>query len=224
MPEHYVFLSFPLSTSTPTPPAIPAIELHPFMSLDEDGANVTMIKFASHTGTHLDVPMHVVADGYSLSEFGAPDFIFSLPFVIDLPLGDAVVVQPTDLEPFVDSGRNADMLIFRFGYGDIRKTDAKRYTTKSPGFGVESAQYIRDHFPRLRAIGMDVPSLACIEYLDETMAAHNILLEGDSRRFIVVEDMNLDMDLSGLSQVIVSPLQVEDIDGCPCTVFAQLDN
>jgi len=55
MPEHYVFLSFPLSTSTPTPPAIPAIELHPFMSLDEDGANVTMIKFASHTGTHLMV-------------------------------------------------------------------------------------------------------------------------------------------------------------------------
>jgi kynurenine formamidase len=182
-----------------------------------------MIKFASHSGTHLDVPIHVVPDSFSLSDFSAQDFVFEYPVVVDLPLDDAAIVMPEDLEIISEKGKTADFMLFRFGYGEIRKNDPLRYTTKSPGFGVESARFIRENFPALRAIGMDVPSLACIEYLDKTMAAHNVLLEGENRRFIVVEDMNLEMNLSGLSAVIVSPLQVENIDGCPCTVFGKFD-
>ncbi len=222
MTDFYEFLSFPLSDKTPTPPAIPAIEIKPFMTLDADGANVSMIKIASHSGTHFDVPIHVVPDSFSLSDFSAWDFFYNHPLVVDLPLGDAAIVTPEDLEKIPEKGSKADLLLFRFGYGEVRNNDPLRYTTKSPGFGVESARYIRENFPALRAIGMDVPSLACIEYLDKTMAAHNVLLEGENRRFIVIEDMNLAMNLSGLTTVIVSPLQVENIDGCPCTVFGKI--
>jgi hypothetical protein len=35
----------------------------------------------------------------------------------------------------------------------------------------------------------------------------------------VVEDMNLEQDLSGLESVIIAPLMVDQIDGCPCTIF-----
>ncbi len=222
MSKEYVFLSFPLSKQTPTPPAIPRVELTPFLTIEKDDANVTMMRFTSHTGTHLDVPQHVVKDGYSLSDFTAGDFVYSHPVVIDLPMEDTAVVQPEDLEPFVEAGQEADLLIFRFGYGVVRAEEPERYTTKSPGFGIESARFLLESFPKMRALGMDVPSLACIEFLDETMSAHNVLLEGKDRRFIVVEDMKLDQDLSSLSQVIVSPLRVEGIDGCPCTVFAEL--
>jgi len=222
MASNYVFLSYPLSIKTPTPPAIPPIEITPFMTIIQDGANVSMIKFASHSGTHLDVPIHVIAGGYTLSDFTAQDFVYEHPLVVDLPLGDTVIVKPEDLEGFLDKGREADIILFRFGYGGVRENDPVRYTKKSPGFGVESAKFIRRNFHSLRAIGMDVPSFACIEYLDKTMAAHNVLLEGENRRFIVVEDMNLAMDLSKLSSVIVSPLQIENIDGCPCTVFGKL--
>jgi kynurenine formamidase len=189
------------------------------LQLEKDGANVTMMKFASHTGTHLDVPRHVVAGAATLSDLTPDDFIFDAPLVIDLPLEDAAVVQPEDLMPFTSAAEKADFLLFRFGYGAIRKKDPKRFTTRAPGFGVESARFLLENFLVMRGMGMDVPSLSCIEYLDETMAAHNILLEGPDRHFVIVEDMKLDLDLNSLKQVIVSPLLAADLDGGPCTVI-----
>ena len=218
--KNILFLGYPLQEDAPNPPAIPPIQLTPFLSLEKgDGANVTSIKAVSHTGTHLDVPSHEAVGGLTLSEFRAEEFVFNKVVVIDLHLADCQVVQPVDLAPFIPQARGADLLLCRFGYEKIRKSDPKRYSAKCPGFGVESAHYLLEELPGLRALGMDVPSLACIEYLDQTMRAHNILLEGQGRRFLVIEDMKLDDDLSGLTDVIVAPWWITGLDGGPCMVF-----
>lgn len=218
----YIFLGFPQRIDAPSPPAIPAIKLGPFLTIDEDGANVTMMNLTSHTGTHMDVPFHVIEGGLTITDLEAGDFVFENPVVIDLPMVDTQVVQPDDLEPFVQAGQEADLLLMRFGYGPVRRANPDRYSVKSPGFGVASAEYLRQRFPRLRGLGMDVPSLSCIEYLDETMAAHHILLGGEGRRFIIIEDMNLDQDLTRLMKVIVAPLMVEGLDGAPVNVIGEL--
>jgi kynurenine formamidase len=222
MTEKYIYLSFPLRPDAPSPPAIPTIDLSPFLTIENDGANVTKMTLTSHTGTHLDTPNHVIPDGLTLTELGPEDFVFASPRVIDLPLGDTEVVQPAHLEPLIDGAKDADFLLFRFGYADVRRQDKDRFSVKSPGFGVESARYLRENLPEMRGLGMDVPSLSCIEYLDETMAAHHELLGGEGRRFIVVEDMDLEHDLSDLTKVIVAPLLVESIDGGPVTVLGVL--
>jgi kynurenine formamidase len=218
----YIYLTYPQRSDAPGPPAIPTLEHSPFLTVDKDGANVTMLKLTSHTGTHLDVPRHVFNDGLSLTDLSPSDFIFTHPVIIDLPAEDAHVVSTDDLRPFVSVGAQADLLLFRFGYADIRRMDKARFSTQSPGFGVESAQFLRNYFPRLRGLGMDVPSLSCIAYLDQTFQAHHVLLGGTGRRFIVIEDMNLAHDLSGLEQVIAAPLLVDNLDGSPCTVIAKL--
>lgn len=223
MPQvQYLFLGYPQRADAPSPPAIPTIELSPFMTIAADGANVTMMRLTSHTGTHMDAPKHVIEGGLAISDFAAQEYVFEHPHLIDLPLPDAAVVQATDLAPFVDGTQEADLLLFRFGYGAVRRADPARYSVKSPGFGVESAAFLREKWPRLRGLGMDVPSLSCIEYLDETMAAHHVLLGGEGRRFIVIEDMNLEQDLSRLSRVFVAPLLVEQMDGAPVSVIAEL--
>ena len=214
------FLGYPLHPNAPNPPAIPPIRLTPFLSLGNgDGANVTLIQAASHTGTHIDVPSHVTAHGLTLSDFRPPDLIFTRPLVIDLQLNDGQIVQPADLQPFTPQAKDADLLLCRFGYGEVRKSDPARYSARCPGFGVESAQYIKEELPSLRGLGMDVPSLACIQYLDQTMQAHNILLDGPGRRFLVIEDMKLDGDLRGLTDVIVAPWWIAGLDGGPSLVF-----
>ena len=226
MPEaeqRLIFLGYPLQVDTPTPPAIPAIELAPLLSLDKgDDANVTIIRAASHTGTHVDAPSHVEPQGITISDFRPDELIFQHPVVVDLTLADCQVVQPGDLEPFLAEMKRADLLLFRFGYGEIRQADPARYSSQCPGFGVESAQFIRDHLPGLRAIGMDVPSLACIAELDRTMAAHNVLLGGQGRRFLVIEDMKLDEDLSTLEEVILAPWWIRGLDGGPCLVIGKI--
>ena len=214
------FLGYPLRKDAPNPPAIPPIELTPFLSLERgDGANVTMIKAASHTGTHIDVPSHVAANGLTLSDFRAEDFFFTHPVVIDLRLNDGQVVQPEDLAPLLPAAQMADLLLCRFGYGPIRKADPARYSAKCPGFGVASAKYLLQQLPGLRGLGMDVPSLACIEHLEQCMPAHNVLLEGEGRRFLVIEDMKLDGNLDGLAEVIVAPWWIAGLDGGPSMVL-----
>ncbi|HEX3000420.1 MAG TPA: cyclase family protein [Armatimonadota bacterium] len=215
-----IFLGYPLQIDTPTPPAIPPIELLPLMSLaKEDAANVTIIRAASHTGTHVDAPSHVELYGITISDFRPDELIFHHPVVVDLNLKDCQTVEPAALEPFLAEMSQADLLLFRFGYGEVRHTDPGRYSSQCPGFGVESAQFLRDHLPALRAIGMDVPSLSCIADLDRTMAAHNVLLGGQGRRFLVIEDMKLDEDLSALEEVIVAPWWIRGLDGGPCMVI-----
>jgi kynurenine formamidase len=223
MTEHrYLSLGFALRSDAPSPPAIPTLQREPFLTIAKDGANVTLLRLTSHTGTHLDVPRHVFDDGLTVTDLAPADFIFDRPVVLDLPLGDCAVVTPGHLAPLVTQARDADFLLFRFGYGTVRRADPSRYSTQSPGFGVESSDFLRDSFPRLRGLGMDVPSLSCIDSLDQTFQAHHRLLGGASRRFIVVEDMNLDQDLRGLVRVIVAPLLVDGCDGGPCNVYGVL--
>jgi kynurenine formamidase len=223
MAERAIHLSFPLRSDAPSPPAIPAIELSPLLTLAADGANVTKMTLTSHTGTHLDVPRHVIRDGLTLTDLEPADFIFDRPVVVDLRLGDGEIVQPKDLEAFVGTSREVDLLLFRFGYADVRRKDKTRFSVKAPGFGVESARFLRKEFPALRGVGMDVPSLSCIEHLDDTMAAHHELLSGEGRRFIVVEDMDLEHDLKGLRRVIVAPLRVDQGDGGPVTAYGMIE-
>ncbi|WP_319586211.1 cyclase family protein [uncultured Desulfobulbus sp.] len=212
------WLSYPLGINDPRPPAIPAPELTNLYTVDADDAAVQIIKVASHTGTHVDAPAHVVKDGVEITEYSPYEFIFTKPVIIDLQIPDACIVQPLDLEPFRDVLNNADIALFRFGCGNIRLNDPQRFSLRSPGFGAESAKWLRDNCPNLRAIGIDVPSLACIAHLDVTMAAHNRLLEGAGCRFLVIEDMKLDDDLVELVEVRISPWLVSGMDSGPCSV------
>jgi kynurenine formamidase len=222
MTPEYVFLSYPLSMETPTPPAIPRMELSPFMSLERgDDANVTLIKVVTHTGTHVDAPRHVTPRGLALSDFQAAELVFDRPVVLDLPLEDDVLVMPSHLEGLDRGHSDSDLVMFRFGYATVRSSDPKRYSSHCPGFGIESAGYLLEKFPRMRALGMDVPSLSCIKFLDRTMKAHNVLLEGQGRRFLVIEDMKLDEDLGALASVIVAPLWISDADGGPATILGR---
>lgn len=219
----YVWLSFPLGLDDPRPPAIPPPTLNDLYTIENDGANVQTLHVASHTGTHVDAPLHVCADGLNILDFTPADLTFTRPVIIDMPVGDCAVVRPEQLEPWRDALSSADIALFRFGWKTIRERDPRRFSLRAPGFGVEAASWLVSACPGLRAIGMDVPSLACIAHLDETMAAHNELLCGRDRRFLVVEDMDLDKDLSALLEVRVSPWLVRGMDSGPCSVIGILD-
>jgi arylformamidase len=218
----YIWLSYPLTLDAPRPPAIPAPELTPLYTVARDGASVQILRAANHTGTHLDSPSHVVEGGIPITDFRPEELIFTQPAVIDLRLPDATVLMPSHLEPFIERLRRADLALFRFGYGGVRRTDPQRFSTRCPGFGVESARWLRQAAPQLRALGLDVPSVAVIARLESTMPAHNELLSGDGRRFLIIEEMNLDQDLGKLVEVRLNPWLVQGMDSGPCSIVGVL--
>jgi kynurenine formamidase len=206
----------------PRPPAIPAPELTSLYTVARDGASVLILRVANHTGTHVDSPSHVVDGAIPITEFRPEELNFSRPVVIDLRLPDATVLMPSDLQPFVERLQEADLALFRFGYGEVRRSDPQRFSTQCPGFGVESARWLRQTCPQLRALGLDVPSVAVIAHLQNTMSAHNELLAGDGRRFLIVEEMNLDQDLGQLTEVRINPWLVQGMDSGPCSIVGVL--
>ncbi len=220
--HRYVWLSYPLTLDGPRPPAIPAPELTALYTVAKDGAGVQILRVANHTGTHVDSPCHVVEGAVRITDYRPEEFVFTRPTVIDLRLPDATVVMSSDLEPFVARLRNADLALFRFGYGEIRRTDPKRFSMRCPGFGVESARWLRQTCPNLRALGLDVPSVAVIACLENTMPAHNELLAGEGRRFLIIEEMNLDQDLTELVEVRLNPWLVQGMDSGPCSIVGVL--
>jgi len=218
VPDRWIWLSFPLDVEGPRPPAIPAPSLAPLMTIGKDGAAVQTLTLASHTGTHLDAPRHVVEGGLSIGDFRPEEMVFSRPLVVDLALPEGAVVMPAHLDPFEAGLKEADLALFRFGFGRLRRDQPARYSDRCPGFGVEAGRWLKDRLPGLRALGMDVPSAACIAHLDRTMACHNELLGGEGRRFLIIEDMNLGDDLQGLKEVRVWPWLVKGMDSGPCAV------
>jgi len=220
----YIWLSHPLDINGPRPPAIPAPTLRTLYTIERDGASVHILELASHTGTHVDAPRHVLKDGLTLHDLSPNEFVYGRPAVVDLHLGDRQVVMPEHLEPHARLLARAELALVRFGYGQRRRTDPEGFNTECPGFGVEGASWIREHCPELRALGLDVPSLACIAHLEETMAAHNRLLEGGGRRFLVIEDMDLDKELSGLVEVHLQPWLVVGMDSAPCNVVGVIEH
>ena len=218
----YIWLSYPLTLDGPRPPAIPAPELTDLYTVAKDGAGVQILRVANHTGTHVDSPCHVVEGAVRITGLrpGRNDLH---PSGGDRPaVADATVLMPSHLEPFVERLQKADMALFRFGYGEVRRTDPKRFSTRCPGFGVESARWLRQTCPELRAMGLDVPSVAVIACLESTMSAHNELLAGDGRRFLIIEEMNLDQDLSRLVEVRLNPWLVQGMDSGPCSIVGVL--
>ena len=218
----YVWLSHILDVNGPRPPGIPAPELANFSTLAKDGVGIQTIKFATHTGTHLDAPRHVIDGGLRIEDFTAEELIYTRPVLIDLKLADKETVMPEHLQPRRKDLDGADLALFKFDYNKTRLNEPERYVRSCPGFGVESAQWLRENCPHLRAVGLDVPSLSTIAYLEDTMPAHNVLLEGEGRRFLVVEEMVLDDDLTSLIEVRVSPWLVHNMDCGPCVVVGVL--
>jgi kynurenine formamidase len=219
-----IWLSYPLSSSAPRPPAIPAPSLSEFMSIKKDGASVLFLQCYNHTGTHLDTAAHVIQDGMSLDSFEADDLIYTDVRMVELHLPDDTVVTADHIKPLKEQIRGSEAVIFCFSVADIRKNEPERFSRHCPGFSISAAEVIFDYAPQLRLIGTDVPSIACINKLDETMKVHNYFFEhADNRKFIIIEEMKLDKGLINLREMIVSPWLVENMDSGPCVIWGEME-
>lgn len=219
----YIRLSYILDIKDPLPPSIPAPQLRPLYTIEKDKVNSQVLQLANHTGTHVDSPRHVIENGLSILDFSLEEFIFQRPIVLDFRLEDGDIVGPNHLIKHMALIGGADIAIFRFGYAQARKTDPNRFVLRSPGFGVEAAKWLKANFKGLRAIGMDVPSFSCSAHLDQTMSAHNEILGGEGRRFMIIEDMDLSHNLTGLTEIHVHPWLVQGMDSGPCTVIGVMN-
>lgn len=222
MTRTFVWLSYPLDAGGPLPPGIPSPAVEQFRTVEKDGAAVYMISLANHSGTHVDAPSHVYNGGAHIADYEPNELVFRRPVIIDLSLADGEIVLPEHLEPHAHKLIGADIALLRFGRRAIRLTDPVRFAERSPGLSLQAGRWLRECCPTLRAMGVDLPSVVCIPLAQETERVHHELLGGDGGRFLIVEDMNLEHDLSGLTEVRLCPWMIIGVDSSPCSVIGKV--
>jgi len=219
-------LSHPLTETTPAYMDNPNPSIKSRKTVAADRNRAYSITFGNHTGTHLDAPAHFFEDGRPLGGLDIGQLLFECPLLVDVGRGDGELIGAAELEPWADRIGDADLVLVRTGYGAAcRTSDPDRYRHRGPGFSGPTAAWLRQKFPGLRALGMDIISATSPAHPDEGRSFHlGALDESSGPTLLLIEDVHLEPDLTNedLGRVLVAPLLLSELDGAPVTILAGL--
>jgi len=196
-------ISLPVANGGLIYPGNPEISISLQQALERgDGANVSMLSFGSHTGTHVDAPKHFFEDGLGVD---------ALP--LDVLMGPATLIAMPDSVKAVGEAElrlhelagHRRVLIKTRNSAFVRETKFHRdYTYLAP----DGAAYLANLGVQL--VGVDYLSIE--QFHSGHHQTHRTLLE---RGVIIVEGLDLSAPPSGPYELRVLPLRLVDLDGAP---------
>ena len=166
------------------------------------GANVSAIRFGSHTGTHADAARHFFDDGQTVDKIPLERLIgpaLLLSFADDVRSVGAVELRAHDIK-----GQTRILLRTRNSAFLSQNEFVKDYTYLAP----DGAQYLVDQGVEL--VGIDYLSIE--QFHSGHHLTHRTLLE---RSVVIVEGLDLSVPPPGKYQFICLPLRIEGCDGAP---------
>ena len=136
-------LAQPLYDECPAYPGDPRVHLRVAKTIEADGFALETLFLASHSGTHVDAPSHMLhLDRGAISDF-RPDHFIGPCVVADLRhKGDDDEIGPADLEPWRDLLAPGDILLLATGWSRFRGEDTDRWMHHSPYLTKEGAEWI----------------------------------------------------------------------------------
>jgi arylformamidase len=174
-----------------------------------DSSNNSVIRMPSHVGTHIDFPYHFSETGSKSNDYPASFWIFNKVGFIDCKVED--LIDKLDTFP-----SDIEILILKTGFGSYRGTNL--YWEKQPVIPSFYANAFKNKFPKLRVFGFDMISLTSRQDRQEGKFAHVEFLL--SHNILILEDMDLSSLDKTPEMVVLSPLQINALDGVPCNVMA----
>lgn len=200
-------VSVPLSGATPTYPADPGIEIKPWKALaNGDVANVSLINFGLHSGTHVDAPAHFIEGGTKVDALSLQSLV-----------GEAEVVEVAEHIKVIDENfiranciRGSQRILFK-------TRNSSFWNHPEEGFRVD---YTYVDAPAARQLVNSGVKLVGIDYLSierfapEKYETHHILL---SQNVVILEGLDLRKVPAGLYELICLPLKIAggNGDGAP---------
>ncbi|OIQ50057.1 putative sulfoacetate--CoA ligase [Pseudodesulfovibrio hydrargyri] len=194
----------------------PGFELEKHVTIPEAGRQVSRVVMGTHTGTHVDAPVHFIEGGGDITQTPLSVFV-----------GPARMIDFTDLEPATEisldmlkarvGGRPPERLILRFGWNISMGMDT--FFKRHPYISTEAARWIAQNGVRL--LGMDSPQPddpRSVAKGGPDSPVHKILL--GSGVTLLEYLCNLDAVQSEEFEIIALPLKLKDADGSPVRCVA----
>lgn len=210
-------LSQTYANGMPHAPTIPAPAFRQVKSVENDGYSVTELSVATHIGTHIDAPSHLLADGSTMDEI-PPETLIRPATVASIQKDGPEQISASDLEAASSAAKPGDALLVRTGWGAKFATPAY---AEHPYLSEEAARWISDKGFDL--VGFDlttpeVPGHLRPEGFD--FPVHKILLGAG---VLIMEHLYLEEVAGRRVELFVGALNVAGGDGAPARVLAVLD-
>ena len=167
-----------------------------------DAANVSKISIGSHTGTHMDAPLHFVREGRGLDEMPL-DAAMGRARVIEV--GDPESIKPRDLgEHEIRSG---ERVLFKTR-NSARSWPTRAFIEDFVYVSQEAARYLAER--EVRTVGIDYLSVGGVR--KDGVETHRALLEAG---IWVIEGLDLSSVDPGEYELVCLPIKIERSDGAP---------
>ncbi len=208
-------LSQPLFDNAPNCPVHPPVKIditsrHPANEpANPDTWHMEQLSFASHTGSHVDAPLHKIPNGrpidaFPLSAWTGPAHILDLR-----PLTHDAAISIAQIEARISPQAIAHhwiLLATGWGGGD-KRAKTSEWLHHSPTLSHEASEYLVRH--NAQGVGIDPFSIG-----DAT--THAILL---SKPVLIVEELHFPEEVFTLHQIpefMALPINLKNHSGAPC--------
>jgi len=196
-------LTMSLNNFTPTFPSDPKPEFKQISFLEKNGWNEHIISFGTHFGTHIDVPFHMIKNGKKLSDYSINKFV-----------GNGTVIDVRGLKNInvnLQGIQKKDIILFRTDH--TKQINSDTYFTSFPIITDKLANQIVNK--KIKIIGID-----SFTFDVEPFEIHKYFLNRD---VLCLENLvNLDLIPSKNFKLFIFPMKLDDMDGAPCRVVAQI--
>jgi arylformamidase len=187
-------------------PDDPPIELVRTMDVAKgDPATVSRLSLGVHSGTHVDAPVHFLAEGAGVDAIPL-DRLLGEARVVEVGEGPSIgAAQLLPLDP-----RPGERLLFKT-LNSARCWKADRFLPDFVHLSVEAAALLAER--QVRTVGIDYLSIAGTE---EGVPTHVALLE---KGICIIEGLDLSSVQPGSYELICLPLRLAGADGAPARVL-----
>jgi arylformamidase len=190
----------------PADPAVGVLRHHDY----QNGYFVSQVIFGTHTGTHIDVPIHKIKGGKSVDEVPIDRFVLKA-YVMDLTcLEPLEEIKLSHLEPFAEKVKGTKAVIIKTGWGKHFGKDD--FFTSFPGISEEAVGWFMEK--EIKLVGLESPSVNAVKH----EKIHTLLLKND---IYIVESLdNVDNISKEYVVFYAVPLKLKGLDGSPVRAFA----
>jgi arylformamidase len=192
-----------ISEDLPVYPGDPTVEIEPVSRISRgDSANVSFLKFGSHTGTHVDSPSHFLEDGITVDRVPL-DVLVGECCVWEIASPEAITVADLESHGLPDG---CTRILFKTSNSTLWADDGFR--TGFVYLDPDAASWLVDRGVRL--VGVDY--LSVDRFKSGTHPTHLRLLGSG---VIAVEGLDLSRVSEGTYFLVCLPLKIRDGDGAP---------
>ena len=181
---------------------------------ENDGWNARTLTLYTHTGTHMDAPLHFVDGGDTIENLDLQKCVGPCRIIDLTPIEPKALITIQSLGAAANDIEPGARIILKTGWSKLAETSS--YRDDLPRISKELALWLAEK--QVAFIGVEPPSVADVNNLPEVTEIHEILLKAN---IVIAEGLcNLDALSRDLVEIFALPLKPQGSDGCPARVIA----